>query len=132
MLIDGDPNVNICSAVRSSLLVFFLLLQKVEFTTAEGLESKEFAKNKVFTGEELGKQLDRLLQDKADNQRIRDWVEVCGVTRVVAQVFPSVMQAVSRRFLFQANMDEQQSASNQFVRALMTSVCQSAIICKSD
>uniref|UniRef100_A0A7N6BW25 Eukaryotic translation initiation factor 4 gamma, 1a n=1 Tax=Anabas testudineus TaxID=64144 RepID=A0A7N6BW25_ANATE len=75
----------------------------LEFTTGEETESTEIGKKKALSGEELSKQLDRLLQDKANNQRIRDWVE--------------------------ANLDEQQSASNQFIRALMTSVCQSAIIC---
>uniref|UniRef100_A0A665VAA1 Eukaryotic translation initiation factor 4 gamma 1-like n=1 Tax=Echeneis naucrates TaxID=173247 RepID=A0A665VAA1_ECHNA len=68
--------------------------------------SKEVGKKKALSGEELSKQLDRLLQDKATNQRIIDWVE--------------------------ANLDEQQVASNQLIRALMTSVCQSAIICKYD
>ncbi|XP_033492671.2 eukaryotic translation initiation factor 4 gamma 1a isoform X3 [Epinephelus lanceolatus] len=81
----------------------FVTDKKVEFTLGEEMESKEVSKKKVLTGEELSKQLDRLLQDKANNQRIIDWVE--------------------------ANLDEQQAASNQFVRALMTSVCQSAIIC---
>ena len=34
-------------------------------------------------------------------------------------------------FVFrQANLDEQQASSNQFVRALMTNVCQLAIVCK--
>lgn len=80
----------------------FVTEQKVEFTTGEETESKETGK-KVLSADELSKQLDRLLQDKANNERIRDWVE--------------------------ANLDEQQSTSNQFVRALMTSVCQSAIIC---
>ncbi|XP_059200082.1 eukaryotic translation initiation factor 4 gamma 1a isoform X2 [Centropristis striata] len=81
----------------------FVTEQKVEFTTGEETESKEADTKKILSGEELTKQLDRLLQDKANNQRIRDWAE--------------------------ANLDEQQTASNQFVRALMTSVCQSAIIC---
>ncbi|XP_070829542.1 eukaryotic translation initiation factor 4 gamma 1a isoform X2 [Chaetodon trifascialis] len=81
----------------------FVTDQKVEFTTGEETESKEMGKKKVLSGEELSKQLDRLLQDKANNQRITDWVE--------------------------ANLDEPQTASNQFIRALMTSVCQSAIIC---
>ncbi|XP_074544288.1 eukaryotic translation initiation factor 4 gamma 1a isoform X2 [Halichoeres trimaculatus] len=81
----------------------FVTEQKVEFTTGEEMESKEEGKKNIMSPEELSKQLDRLLQDKANNQRIRDWVE--------------------------ANLDEQQSSSNQFVRALMTSVCQSAIIC---
>uniref|UniRef100_A0A3B4AJI6 Uncharacterized protein n=1 Tax=Periophthalmus magnuspinnatus TaxID=409849 RepID=A0A3B4AJI6_9GOBI len=80
----------------------FVTDQKLEYTLGEEVASKDSNK-KVFTGEELSKQLDRLLQDKADNQRIRDWIE--------------------------ANLDEQQTASNLFIRALMTSVCQSAIIC---
>uniref|UniRef100_A0A8C6TF56 Eukaryotic translation initiation factor 4 gamma n=1 Tax=Neogobius melanostomus TaxID=47308 RepID=A0A8C6TF56_9GOBI len=82
----------------------FVTDQKVEYTLGEEVVSKEGSK-KVFTGEELGKLLDRLLQDKANNQRIRDWIE--------------------------ANLDEQQTASNNFIRALMTSVCQCAIICKA-
>lgn len=49
----------------------------MEFTIGEEMESKEVSKKKVLSGEELTKQLDRLLQDKANNQRIRDWVEVC-------------------------------------------------------
>lgn len=48
----------------------------MEFTIGEEMESKEVSKKKVLSGEELTKQLDRLLQDKADNQRIRDWAEV--------------------------------------------------------
>ncbi|XP_056148646.1 eukaryotic translation initiation factor 4 gamma 1a [Lampris incognitus] len=80
----------------------FVTEQKIEFTLGEEMESEETNK-KVLSGEELSKQLDRLIHDKANNQRIRDWVE--------------------------ANLDEQQTTANQFVRALMTSVCQSAIIC---
>ncbi|MEQ2184233.1 hypothetical protein GOODEAATRI_005806 [Goodea atripinnis] len=81
----------------------FVTDQKVEFTTEEETESKEVGKKKVLSGDEISKELDRLLQEKANNQRITDWVE--------------------------ANLDEQQSSSSQFLRALMTSVCQSAIIC---
>lgn len=33
--------------------------------------------------------------------------------------------------VLQANLDEQQSSSNMFVRALMTCICQSAVICES-
>ncbi|XP_037538145.1 eukaryotic translation initiation factor 4 gamma 1a isoform X2 [Nematolebias whitei] len=80
----------------------FVTDQKVEFTTEE-TETKDVGKKKVLSREEMSKELDRLLEDKANNQRIRDWIE--------------------------ANLDEQQTASNQFVRALMTSVCQSVIIC---
>lgn len=59
------------------IFVFFLFCnQKVEFTTGEEVESKEEGKKNILSTEELTKQLDRLLQDKANNQRIRDWVEV--------------------------------------------------------
>ncbi|KAM9844721.1 eukaryotic translation initiation factor 4 gamma 1a [Aulostomus maculatus] len=81
----------------------FVTEQKVEFTTGEVMEAKESGQKKVMSGEELSKKLDGLLHDKANNQRIRDWME--------------------------ANLDEPQTTSNQFVRALMMSVCQSAIIC---
>ncbi|KAM4556940.1 eukaryotic translation initiation factor 4 gamma 1a isoform 4-T4 [Fundulus diaphanus] len=81
----------------------FVTDEKVEFTTEEDKEPKEAGEKKVLSGEEISKELDRLLQEKANNQRIRDWIE--------------------------ANLDEQQWASSHFVRALMTSVCQSAIIC---
>uniref|UniRef100_A0A673JBU3 Eukaryotic translation initiation factor 4 gamma 1-like n=1 Tax=Sinocyclocheilus rhinocerous TaxID=307959 RepID=A0A673JBU3_9TELE len=79
----------------------FVTEQKMEFTLGE--ESEKPSK-KELTAEELSKHLDRLLQEKANNQRIYDWVE--------------------------ANLDEQKMSSNQFVRALMMSVCQSAIICE--
>ncbi|XP_077412357.1 eukaryotic translation initiation factor 4 gamma 1a isoform X2 [Vanacampus margaritifer] len=78
----------------------FVTEQKVEFTTGEEQESKESTK-KPLSGDELRQELDRLFRDKASDQRVKDWVE--------------------------ANLDEQQSSSNQFVRALMTAVCQLAI-----
>ncbi|XP_024130240.1 eukaryotic translation initiation factor 4 gamma 1a isoform X2 [Oryzias melastigma] len=81
----------------------FVTDQKVEFTVDEEMESKEVGRKKLLSGEEMSKQLDRLLQDKANNQRIRDWIE--------------------------ANLEDQQTVSNQFIRTLMTSVCQSVIIC---
>uniref|UniRef100_A0A672QX93 Eukaryotic translation initiation factor 4 gamma 1-like n=1 Tax=Sinocyclocheilus grahami TaxID=75366 RepID=A0A672QX93_SINGR len=80
----------------------FVTEQKMEFTLGE--ESENSSK-KELTAEELSKHLDRLLQEKANNQRIYDWVE--------------------------ANLDEQKMSSNQFVRALMMSVCQSAILCEN-
>ncbi|XP_067220339.1 eukaryotic translation initiation factor 4 gamma 1a isoform X2 [Chanodichthys erythropterus] len=80
----------------------FVTEQKMEFTLGE--ESEKPSK-KELTAEEMSKHLDRLLQEKANNQRIYDWVE--------------------------ANLDEQKMSSNQFVRALMTSVCQSAVICEN-
>ncbi|XP_028329771.1 eukaryotic translation initiation factor 4 gamma 1-like [Gouania willdenowi] len=81
----------------------FVTEQKVEFTTGEELGPKEVVKKQLLSGEELSKQLDRLLQDKAD-KHIMDWVE--------------------------ANLDEEQAASNHFVRSLMASVCGIAIICE--
>lgn len=57
----------------------FCVFQKVEFTTEETeTETKDVGKKKVLSREEISKQLDRLLEDKANNQRIRDWIEVCG------------------------------------------------------
>uniref|UniRef100_A0A674D9Z2 Eukaryotic translation initiation factor 4 gamma, 1a n=1 Tax=Salmo trutta TaxID=8032 RepID=A0A674D9Z2_SALTR len=81
----------------------FVTEQKMEFTLGE--KSDGTNQKKPMSGEELSKQLDRLIQDKANNQRIRDWVE--------------------------ANLDEQQTSANQFVRTLMTSICQSAVICEN-
>ncbi|XP_027876175.1 eukaryotic translation initiation factor 4 gamma 1a isoform X4 [Xiphophorus couchianus] len=81
----------------------FVTDQKVEFTTGEETESEEAGRKQILSGDEISKELDQLLQEKANNQRIRDWIE--------------------------ANLDEQQCASSQFLRSLMTSVCQSAIIC---
>ena len=49
------------------IIWMFSSSQKVEFTLGEELESKETNENKVLSGEELSKQLDRLIQDKANN-----------------------------------------------------------------
>nr|XP_046244410.1 eukaryotic translation initiation factor 4 gamma 1-like isoform X2 [Scatophagus argus] len=80
----------------------FVTEKDVEFTLGD---ESEKSKKKELSSEELTKQLDRLIQDKADNQRIFDWIE--------------------------ANLDEQQTSSNMFVRALMTCICQSAVICEN-
>ncbi|KAM9733254.1 eukaryotic translation initiation factor 4 gamma 1 isoform 3-T3 [Menidia menidia] len=80
----------------------FVTEKNVEFTL--GKES-EGGRSREMSSAELTKQLDRLVQDRADNQRIFDWVE--------------------------ANLDEQQTSSSAFVRALMTSVCQAAVVCGS-
>uniref|UniRef100_A0A8C8JU75 Eukaryotic translation initiation factor 4 gamma 1 n=1 Tax=Oncorhynchus tshawytscha TaxID=74940 RepID=A0A8C8JU75_ONCTS len=83
----------------------FVTEKNVEFTLGgEGDETEKSIK-KELSSEELNKQLDRLIQDKADNQRIYDWVE--------------------------ANLDETQISSNVFVRAVMTAICQSAILCEN-
>ncbi|XP_061878591.1 eukaryotic translation initiation factor 4 gamma 1a isoform X5 [Entelurus aequoreus] len=78
----------------------FVTEQKVEFTTGEEEKSKDSTKM-LLSWEEIRQELDRLLREKASDQRIKDWLE--------------------------ANLDEQQRATNLFVRALMTAVCQSAI-----
>ncbi|KAL4647031.1 eukaryotic translation initiation factor 4 gamma 1 isoform X1 [Arapaima gigas] len=80
----------------------FVTEKKVEFTLGD--ETDKMSK-KELSFEEISRQLDKLFQEKADNQRVFDWVE--------------------------ANLDEQQVTSNAFVRAMMTSVCQSAIICEN-
>lgn len=48
----------------------------MEFTLAD--ESEESKKKEELSSAELSKQLERLIQDKADNQRIFDWIEVCA------------------------------------------------------
>ncbi|CAJ1066076.1 eukaryotic translation initiation factor 4 gamma 1-like isoform X4 [Xyrichtys novacula] len=80
----------------------FVTEKDMEFTLGD---ESEKSKKKEMSSAELTKQLDRLIQDQADNQRVFDWVE--------------------------ANLDEQQISSNTFVRALMTSICQSAVICEN-
>ncbi|CAN9511154.1 unnamed protein product [Ophioblennius macclurei] len=79
----------------------FVTENNVEFTLGD---ESEKSPTKELSTAELSKQLERLLQEKADNQRVFDWVE--------------------------ANLDEQQT-SNMFVRVLMTCICQSAIICEN-
>uniref|UniRef100_A0A3P8PWZ7 Eukaryotic translation initiation factor 4 gamma 1 n=1 Tax=Astatotilapia calliptera TaxID=8154 RepID=A0A3P8PWZ7_ASTCA len=76
----------------------FVTEKNVEFTLGDESEKD---KKKELSAADLTRQLDRLIQDRADNQRIFDWIE--------------------------ANLDEQQTSSNMFVRALMTCICQSAI-----
>uniref|UniRef100_A0A672MV99 Eukaryotic translation initiation factor 4 gamma 1-like n=1 Tax=Sinocyclocheilus grahami TaxID=75366 RepID=A0A672MV99_SINGR len=81
----------------------FVTEEGVEFTL--GGECVRKSSKVTLSPEDISRELERLLQEKADNQRIFDWVE--------------------------ANLDEQQTASNTFVRPLMTAVCQSAIICEN-
>ncbi|XP_072311340.1 eukaryotic translation initiation factor 4 gamma 1-like isoform X5 [Eucyclogobius newberryi] len=80
----------------------FVTEKNVEFTLGEESEKSEKSE---MTSLELTQHLDRLIQDQADNQRILDWIE--------------------------ANLDEKQTSSTMFVKALMTSVCQSAVICEN-
>lgn len=122
----------------------------MKFSVGGDMEPKEQSR-KVFTEEELTRELDRLLQEQANNQQIKDWVEVClwaslfetvCMTGIMVLFYstkkhPSVPHMFQVSFLpfsllsfAQANLDEVQANSIHFVRALMTSVCQSAIICK--
>ncbi|NXV73408.1 IF4G1 factor, partial [Atlantisia rogersi] len=77
----------------------FVTEQKLEYTMGD---SSDTPSRKELTSEELCKQMDKLLKENPNNQRIYDWIE--------------------------ANLSEQQVSSNTFIRALMTSVCHSAII----
>ncbi|NXA31194.1 IF4G1 factor, partial [Eudromia elegans] len=77
----------------------FVTEQKLEYTMGD---SSDTPSRKELTSEELCKQMDKLLKENPNNQRIYDWIE--------------------------ASLSEQQVSSNTFVRALMTSVCHSAIV----
>ncbi|NXT86996.1 IF4G1 factor, partial [Anhinga rufa] len=77
----------------------FVTEQKLEYTMGD---SSDTPSCKELTSEELCKQMDKLLKETPNNQRIHDWIE--------------------------ANLSEQQVSSNTFIRALMTSVCRSAIV----
>ncbi|NWZ00551.1 IF4G1 factor, partial [Loxia curvirostra] len=79
----------------------FVTEQKLEYTMGD---SSDMPSHKELTSEELCKQMDKLLKENPNNQRIYDWIE--------------------------ANLSEQQVSSNTFIRALMTSVCHSAIVCE--
>lgn len=65
-------------------------------------EESEAPGQRMLSSEELNRQLEKLLKEGSSNQRVFDWIE--------------------------ANLSEQQVASNTLVRALMTTVCYSAII----
>ncbi|XP_044885566.1 eukaryotic translation initiation factor 4 gamma 1 isoform X3 [Mauremys mutica] len=77
----------------------FVTEQKVEYTMGD---SSDTPSRKELTAEELCKQMEKLLKENSNNQRIYDWIE--------------------------ANLSEHQVSSSVFVRALMTSVCHSAIV----
>ncbi|KAM3834510.1 eukaryotic translation initiation factor 4 gamma 1 isoform 2-T4 [Vipera latastei] len=77
----------------------FITEQKVEYTMGD---SSDAPSRKELTSEELCRQIDKLLKENANNQRIYDWIEV--------------------------NLSEQQVSSSMFIRALMMSVCHSAVV----
>uniref|UniRef100_A0A8C0FT46 Eukaryotic translation initiation factor 4 gamma 1 n=1 Tax=Bubo bubo TaxID=30461 RepID=A0A8C0FT46_BUBBB len=95
------PLVPIGKATTLLVEVLGLLCKgmKLEYTMGD---SSDTPSRKELTSEELYKQMDKLLKENPNNQRIYDWIE--------------------------ANLSEQQVSSNTFIRALMTSVCHSAII----
>lgn len=78
MLVGGSSSqCLLCNPERGSVLSLMLFSsQNVEFTLGEESEKSR----KEMSSAELTKQLERLLQDKADNERIFDWIEVCPST----------------------------------------------------
>uniref|UniRef100_A0A452E1U6 Eukaryotic translation initiation factor 4 gamma 1 n=1 Tax=Capra hircus TaxID=9925 RepID=A0A452E1U6_CAPHI len=94
---------NFCLKARMSVFVTGLgWTLKVEYTLGEESEAPG---QRLLSFEELRRQLEKLLQEGSSNQRVFDWIE--------------------------ANLNEQQVTSNTLVRALMTTVCYSAIIFES-
>ncbi|XP_011380612.1 eukaryotic translation initiation factor 4 gamma 1 isoform X2 [Pteropus vampyrus] len=77
----------------------FVAEKKVDYTLGE---ESQVPGQRLLSSEELSRQLEKLLKEGSSNQRIFDWIE--------------------------ANLSEQQIASNTLVRALMKTVCSSAII----
>ncbi|XP_076973861.1 eukaryotic translation initiation factor 4 gamma 1 isoform X3 [Tamandua tetradactyla] len=80
-------------------VVAFVAEQKVQYTLGE---ESEALGQRALPSEELSRQLEKLIKEGSSNQRVSDWIE--------------------------ANLSEQQVASNTLVRALMTTVCYSAVI----
>lgn len=56
-------------------LLYNLCVQGVEFTLGEECVRK--SSKSSLSPEDITRELERLLQEKADNQRMFDWVEVC-------------------------------------------------------
>ncbi|XP_062408062.1 eukaryotic translation initiation factor 4 gamma 1-like [Sardina pilchardus] len=79
----------------------FVTEKAVEYTVGEEVCVRGA---ELRSPQQLREELERLLLDKPDNQRLYDWVE--------------------------ANVDEKQVLSSAFVRALMIAVCQAAVICE--
>lgn len=56
------------------------MLQKLDFTESDGSSSSEALSEKELSAEELSKQLEKLIvEDKATDEQIFDWVEVQGL-----------------------------------------------------
>uniref|UniRef100_UPI00398F0702 eukaryotic translation initiation factor 4 gamma 1-like isoform X2 n=1 Tax=Pristiophorus japonicus TaxID=55135 RepID=UPI00398F0702 len=80
----------------------FVTEKKVEFTLGNESSQEETPSKTEMSFDELCEQFDKLIKEKAENQRIFDWIE--------------------------ANLDEKQMVSPLFIRALMKSVCHSAVV----
>ncbi|XP_072428568.1 eukaryotic translation initiation factor 4 gamma 1-like isoform X1 [Chiloscyllium punctatum] len=80
----------------------FVTEKKVEFTLGNESNHEESSSKTEISFNDLCEQFDKLIKEKADNQRIFDWIE--------------------------ANIDEKQIVSSVFIRALMKSVCHSAVV----
>ncbi|XP_048460202.1 eukaryotic translation initiation factor 4 gamma 1a [Rhincodon typus] len=80
----------------------FVTDKKVEFTLGNESSHEESSSKTEVSFNDLCEQFDKLIKEKADNQRIFDWIE--------------------------ANIDEKQIVSSVFIRALMKSVCHSAVV----
>ncbi|XP_047195243.1 eukaryotic translation initiation factor 4 gamma 3 [Hippoglossus stenolepis] len=80
----------------------FISQQKLQFIQADAPSSEATLTKRIWTPEELRRQLERLLlEDKASDEQIFDWVE--------------------------ENLDESQMSSSPFLRALMTAVGKAAV-----
>ncbi|XP_063291991.1 eukaryotic translation initiation factor 4 gamma 3 isoform X8 [Pelobates fuscus] len=80
----------------------FVSEKNLDFTLSDSSSSENLSK-KEMSAEELNKRLEQLiLQEKANDEQIFDWVE--------------------------ANLDECQMSSPTFLRALMTAICKAAIL----
>uniref|UniRef100_A0A8C6PAK1 Eukaryotic translation initiation factor 4 gamma 3 n=1 Tax=Nothobranchius furzeri TaxID=105023 RepID=A0A8C6PAK1_NOTFU len=81
----------------------FISQQKLQFLQLDNSMSDEVQTKRILSPEELSQQLEKLLlEDMASDEQIFDWVE--------------------------ANLDEAQTSSSPFLRALMTAVCKAAVI----
>ncbi|XP_072330345.1 eukaryotic translation initiation factor 4 gamma 1-like isoform X3 [Scyliorhinus torazame] len=80
----------------------FVTEKKVEFTVGNESGPEETSSKTEISFDDLCDQFDKLIKEKADNQRIFDWIE--------------------------ANLDEKQMISPLFIRALMKSICHSAVV----
>ncbi|XP_038671922.1 eukaryotic translation initiation factor 4 gamma 1a isoform X3 [Scyliorhinus canicula] len=80
----------------------FVTEKKVEFTVGNESGPEETSSKTEISFDDMCDQFDKLIKEKADNQRIFDWIE--------------------------ANLDEKQMISPLFIRALMQSICHSAVV----